>query len=178
MLHHSRAAIATGTLAALLTLTGNAVSAAAPAALAATGVVAAAAKSGHEQFHLTSKVATARRQQAQATGILTAHGHAVLGKTTGDRQTIWIVFSHGSIRLVTEVTRKSVSVPNPTTCKFAEFYRGSYRVRGGNRRYVHAAGTGTFLTKIVGKLKRKDGSCTSTLIWFWQSTKATGTLSW
>jgi hypothetical protein len=178
MLHHSRAAIATGALAALLTLTGGAVAAAAPAATAATGPALAAAKSGHEQFHLTSKVATARRQQAQATGVLTAHGHAVLGTETGDRQTIWLVFSHGSVRLVTKVTSKSASVPNPTTCKFTEVYRGDYRIRGGNRRYARAAGTGTYSTKISGKLKRQDGSCTSTLSWFWQSTKTTGTMSW
>jgi hypothetical protein len=59
-----------------------------------------------------------------------------------------------------------------------EVYRGNYRIRGGNGRYAHAAGTGSYVTRIVGELRRKNGDCTSSLAWFWQSTKTAGSMSW
>jgi hypothetical protein len=176
MLSYSRAAIATGALAALLTLAGGAVAAAAPTA--GPTPAAAAARHGHEQFRLTSNVADASSQQVQATGVLTAQGHAVLGPKRGSRQVTWLDFSHGSIRLVTEATSSSGSPPDPTTCKFTEVYSGNYQVRGGNRRYAHAAGTGTYVTRIAGRLERKNGDCTSTLAAFRQTTTTAGSLSW
>jgi hypothetical protein len=177
MLSYSRAAISTGALAALLTLAGGAVAAAAPAA-AGQAPAAAAARHGHEQFRLTSNVADASSQHVQATGVLTAQGHAVLGPKRGNRQVTWLDFGNGSVRLVTEPTSSSGSPPDPTTCKFTEVYSGNYQVRGGNRRYVHAAGSGTYVTRIAGRLERKNGNCTSTLAAFRQTTTTAGSLSW
>jgi len=175
----SRAALATVALTALLSLAGGAVAVAAPPAAARAAVASTAAKHGHELFHLTSAVATATRQHAQATGVLTASGHAVLGKKTGDGRVVWLVFSHGSVKLVTAQTSLSVSGPNLTTCKFTEVARGHYSIRGGRHRYAHAAGKGTYVTRVVARLKRDDGSCSSsTFSSYWESTKMTGSMSW
>ncbi len=169
MLIHSRAAIATGALAALFTLVGS---------TAAEAASAAAARTGHEQFRLTTKVATATREHVQATGVLTTQGHAILGVPGHGREVIRLVFGKGTVRLVTETTSGSVSVPNPTTCKFTEVHRGNYQIRGGRGRYVHAAGAGTFVTRTFGRLTRKNGNCTAALASFWQATTTTGSMSW
>ena len=67
MISHSRAAITTAALTALLTLAGGAAATAAPLA---ASVSAAAARSGQEQFHLTSNVATATRQQVHSGALI------------------------------------------------------------------------------------------------------------
>ena len=127
MLSHSRAAVTTAALTAALTLAGGTAATAAPLAASAS---AAAARQGQEKFHLTTNVATASREQVEATGVLSAHGYAVLITRSGNRRVTRLVFSRGAIRLVTEVTSKSVSVPDPTTCEFTELYRGHYQIRG------------------------------------------------
>ncbi len=175
----SRAALATVALATLLSLAGGAAAMAAPLAAAKGGVPGAAvSKDGHERFHLTSKVATATSQHLQASGVLNARGQAVLGRKTSNGRVIWLVFGRGSVRLVTKLTSKSASPPNLTTCKFTESAHGDYSIRGGKHRYADAAGTGTYVTRIRGTLKRKNGSCTSTLSHYWQSTRMTGSMSW
>ena len=179
MISHSRAAIMTAALTALLTLAGGAAATAAPLAASTS---AAAARSGQEQFHLTSTVATSTRQQVQATGVLNAQGHAVLVgvivTSSGTRDVTRLVFSHGTVRLVTEVTGQSVTVPDPTTCKFTESSRGDYQIRGGKGRFVHATGAGTYHTSIAGQLKRTNGNCTTTLVSYRLSTKTTGSMGW
>ncbi len=102
----------------------------------------------------------------------------MLGRKFGNRRVIWLVFGRGSVRLVIRLSSRSASPPNLTTCKFTESARGKYWIRGGKRRYAHAAGTGTYVTRITGRLKRKNGSCTSTLRSYRQSTTTTGTMSW
>ena len=180
---HKSTALAAVALAVVLSLAGGAVALAAslgapltasPAGIASIG----ASRHGHEQFHLTSKVATATRQQVGATGVLAARGHTVLGRKIGKRRVIWLVFGRGSVRLVIRLTRRSASPPNLTTCKFTESARGKYLIRGGRRRYAHAAGSGTYVTRITGTLKRKNGRCTSRLSSYRQSTRTSGTMSW
>lgn len=175
----SRAALATAALATVLSLAGGAVAMAAPVAAERAGVAStAASRHGHEQFHLTSKVATATRQHVLATGVLDARGHTVLGRKIGNRRVIWLIFGRGSVRLVIRLKSRSASAPNLTTCKFTESARGVYWIRGGKRRYAHAAGAGTYVTRISGRLKRANGRCTSTLSSYLQSTRTTGTMSW
>ena len=177
----SRVALATVALAAVFSLAGGAVAVAAPVAAAAERAsVASTAASGHghERFHLTSRVATATRQHVRATGVLAARGHTVLGRKIDNRRVIWLIFGRGSVRLVIRLKSRSAAPPNLTTCRFTESARGHYWIRGGKRRYAHAAGTGTYITRISGKLKRKNGRCTSTLSSYLQSTRTTGTMSW
>jgi hypothetical protein len=178
-LRASRAALATVALATLISLAGGAAAIAAPVAAAGASVAStAAAKHGHEGFHLTSKVAGATRQHVQASGVLNARGYAVLGRKTRGGRVIWLFFGRGAVRIVTQLTSRSASPPNLTTCKFTESARGDYSIRGGRHRYAHAAGSGTYVTRIAGRLKRKNGLCTSALSSYSQSTKMTGSMSW
>ncbi len=132
---------------------------------------------GHEQFRLTTHSATSRRRQLRATGVLNARGHALAGRVIAGRARNWLVVPHGAIRLITTVTR--IRVPPPSgTCRFTETYTGTYRIRGGATRYASAGGDGTYVTKIVGRLARKHGQCTSTIAYFSQSTVTSGSLRW
>lgn len=156
----------------------RAVSAAGPAAgQAATG---GPAVTGQIQEHLTltSAASTSTRAHVRARGVLAAAGTAYVRKSAAGHAVTWLVFKHGSLRLLTHRSSLSVSVPDPATCKFTEVAHGSYQIRGGARRYVHAAGSGSYLTKIWARLKRKDGSCTGQLASFWQGTWARGSLHW
>ena len=132
---------------------------------------------GHEQFRLMTHSATSRRQQLRATGVLDARGHALAGRVIAGRARNWLVVPHGAIRLITMVTRTTVTPPTGT-CRFTETYTGTYRIRGGARRYASARGYGTYVTKIVGRLTRKHGQCTSTIAYFSQSTVTSGSLRW
>jgi hypothetical protein len=146
-------------------------------AAAAAGQPAVTA-SVQQRLALTSDVIGATREHAKATGKLTATGTAIFGRRSGTTARTWLVFKHGSIKLVTFQTSSSASVPNPSTCKFTEVFRGSYEFRGGTRRYVHGAGSGHFVTKFWGRLKRVNGSCTSQLAAFRQGTWTSGSISW
>jgi hypothetical protein len=137
----------------------------------------AAQLQGHEQFRLTTHSATARRQQLRATGVLDARGYALAGRVIAGRARNWLVVPHGAIRLITMVTGTRVTPPTGT-CRFTETYTGIYRIRGGARRYASAGGYGTYVTKIVGRLARKHGHCTSTIAYFSQSTVTSGSLRW
>jgi hypothetical protein len=175
----------TGSLAGLAMLAGG--MAAAPASAAQTrqatapavpaAPAVAPARHGHEQFRLTTRSPSARRQTLRATGVLNARGHAVVGRLVSGRGSDALVIAHGSIHLVTIVASIQVSVPTPT-CRFTEVYRGAYRIRGGTRRYAAASGSGSYVTKIAGRLKRKNGRCTSALASFSQSTVTSGSLRW
>ncbi len=155
-----------------------------PAALVlAAGSAAAAAGSPHpaaaakiqEHIAMTSNVAAATKEHVKARGVLTATGTAVPGKHAGRT---WLTFSAGSVRLLSTQTSGSASVPNPTTCKFTEVFRGTYQLRGGTRRYAKAAGSGHYVTKIWGKLTRKKGNCTATLASVRQGTWTWGSMRW
>jgi hypothetical protein len=175
----SRAALAAVALGTVLSMAGGAAAMAAPVAAVRADVASAAvASSGHERFHLTSTVATATRQHVRATGVLSARGYSVLGRKVTGGRVVWLVFGRGSVRVVTKLASSSASPPNLTTCKFTESARGTYAIRGGKHRYADAAGSGSYVTTIHGRLKRKDGSCTSTLSSYWQSTKMAGSFSW
>lgn len=180
---HSRAAVVmtlitiTGLVAALPALIAG--SAAAATRPAASAVRPAAAARADEHLVLTSSTVGATKEHVKARGVLTATGTARVAAKGGGRTTAWLVFKHGSARLVTDQASSSASVPNPATCKFTEVFRGSYQITGGTRRYAHAAGTGSYLTKFWGRLKRpKGGGCTGQLASFSQATWTWGSMSW
>jgi len=137
---------------------------------------AAAKAPARERFHLTSGDASARRQNLHATGVLTAHGDALAGDFAASRAVSVLVFSHGRLRLVTRATSTSESVPNPATCKFTEVFKGSYVIHSGAGGYRDASGSGSYVSRIYGQLKKKKGSCGTQLAKFWQSTRTTGSL--
>jgi hypothetical protein len=146
---------------------------------AVTGTTAASsARHGHERLYIGSRSATATRDYLSASGVLRARGYALPGALTGGRGSTWLVFQRGSIRLVIEVTSSSATVPNPQTCAFAEVYRGRYTAHGGHRAYVHASGSGTFYTRISGRLAKSGGSCTARLASSRKRTWTSGSLAW
>jgi hypothetical protein len=149
-----------------------------PATLASArpAAPASAKASARERFHLTSGDASARRQSLQATGALTAHGYALAGDFAASRAVSVLVFSQGRLRLVTKATSASESVPNPATCKFTEVFKGSYVIHSGAGGYRDATGSGTYVSRISARLKKKSGSCGTRLASFWQSTRTAGSL--
>ena len=111
--------------------------------------------------------------------MLRAYGYARIKVVTPGRTVARLVFARGTVRLVTYPKRRSVSVPNPSTCKFTEVVHGDYAVRGGGQRYRHATGSGVYITRIVGHLnKERGGGCGSKLARFWQRTRTWGSLRW
>jgi hypothetical protein len=147
--------------------------AAGPAAAASRPAVAAAVQ---QHLAITSDKAAPPKANVKASGVLSATGVAYPRKVSGGHATAWLVFKRGSLRLVTTRTSSSETVPNPATCKFTEVVHGTYAVRGGARKYLHATGSGSYLTKIYGRLVRKNGSCTGTLASVWQGTWTWGSL--
>jgi hypothetical protein len=136
-----------------------------------------AASQAAERFHLTTNDATSNRELVRATGPFTAHGHAFAGDFASGHAVSRLVFPRGAVRLVTSATHSSASVPNPRTCKFTEVSTGSYVIRGGSGRYRHATGSGSYVSRIFGKLKKtRSGGCGSRLASFWQSTRTLGSL--
>ncbi|HTZ94598.1 MAG TPA: hypothetical protein VMB74_19560 [Streptosporangiaceae bacterium] len=137
----------------------------------------AAARQAAERFHLTTNDAASNRELVRATGPFTARGHAFAGDFAAGHAVSRLVFSRGAVRLVTSAAHSSASVPNPGTCKFTEVSTGSYVIRGGSGRYRHATGSGSYVSRIFGKLKKtRGGGCGSRLASFWQSTRTLGSL--
>jgi hypothetical protein len=138
---------------------------------------ASARPGARERFHLTTDDPSTRRENVQGTGALTAAGYTRAGNFAAHHAVSRLVFSHGTLRLVTEATHASESVPNPTTCKFTEVFSGDYVIRGGAGGYGHASGSGSYVSRIYGQLKKaKGGGCGTKLVKFWHSTRTAGSL--
>ncbi len=137
-----------------------------------------AASDHQEQFTLVSYQAHSRREQLRAVGVLNARGFGRIRAVSPRRTVTRLVFAHGAVRLVSYPALRSVSVPSPS-CRFTEVVRGDYAIRGGGRRYRNATGSGAFVTRIVGHLKKEHGGgCGSQLTRFWQRTRTWGSLRW
>jgi len=152
-----------------------------PVLAAGPALAGTAASSGQEQFILIGHQADGSGQQVQATGVLAANGHARVTVATPKHSVTRLVFPRGAVRLVTypNPKRTSVSVPDPSTCRFTETVHGKYTIRGGAQRYQHAKGSGGYITRIVGYLQvLSGGGCGSQLTKFWQRTRTWGSLRW
>jgi hypothetical protein len=149
-----------------------------PAASVAAAAATAAPRHGTERFDLTSRSSAARRDHLRATGVLNARGYAIPSPLVSGRGAIKLQFLHGSVRLTIEVRSGVASPPNLGNCTFSETYTGVYQVRGGERRYAGATGSGRFKTEITGRLVRSAGRCLSKLAWFRKRTLMWGSLAW
>ena len=138
-----------------------------------TGLAATPGHNGYERFALTTPAIKAGTQ-VRATGVLNARGSA----TEPRPPRIWLHFARGSIRLVLTTTSSSATPPNPVNCRFTEVYRGDYRLTAGLRGYHGARGSGTFVTRIAGRLVRSHGACLTKMASLRQTTITTGTLRW
>jgi hypothetical protein len=162
-------------VAALPLLTaGSAAAATIPAAAAGP----AAATGVAEHIAITTRDADSDKAQVKATGVFKAKGTAHTGALSGGKATDWLIFKYGSVRLVTYQTSSWASVPNPSSCKFTEVFHGTYAIHGGTRHYASATGSGHYLAKIWGRLKKEKGSCTDTLASFYEGTWAWGSMHW
>jgi hypothetical protein len=149
-----------------------------PVLAAGPALAGTTARTHQERFTLISNKADSSREQLRAAGVLTAHGYARVVTVTRARTLTRLVFARGTIRLLTYPKRRSVSVPT-ASCRFTEVVHGDYTVRGGAQRYLHATGSGVYITRIVGRLKKESGGgCSSQLARFWQRTRTWGSLRW
>jgi hypothetical protein len=138
---------------------------------------ASARPGARERFHLTSDNPSTRRENVQATGALTATGYTRAGDFAASRAVSVLVFPDGRLRLVTNATSTSQSVPNPETCKFTEVFKGSYMIHSGAGGYPNATGSGTYVSRIYAQLKKaKGGGCGTKIVKFWHSTRTAGSL--
>jgi hypothetical protein len=152
-----------------------------PVLTAGQALAGTTASRGQEQFIIIGHRADGSHAQVQATGVLAASGRARVTLATPRRGVARLVFPRGTVRLVTypNPKRTSVSVPDPSTCRFTETVHGKYAVRGGAQRYQHARGSGAYTTRIVGHLQvLRGGGCGSKVAKFRQHTKAWGALRW
>ena len=146
-------------------------------ASARSAAPASAKPAARERFHLTSRDPNARREHVQATGAFTAVGYALAGDFASHHAVSRLVFRRGTLRLVTKMIHATASVPNPTTCKFTEVFRGDYVIRGGAGRYRHASGSGSYVSRISGQLKMASGGgCGTQFAAFRHSTRTSGSL--
>ena len=138
---------------------------------------ASARVAAREQFHLTSRNPNTNRERLQATGAFTAQGYARVGNFDSHHAVSRLVFRHGVLRLVTDRKHATESVPDPTTCKFTEVFKGDYVIRGGAGGYRHASGSGRYVSRIFGQLKKASGGgCGTQLAAFRHSTRTSGSL--
>jgi hypothetical protein len=149
-----------------------------PAGCVAAAAATAAPRHGGERFDLTSRSSDSRRDHLRATGVLNARGYAIPSPLVSGRGSIKLQFLHGSVRLSIEVRSSAATPPNLGSCTFSEIYQGVYQVRGGERRYSGATGSGRFKTEISGRLVRSAGRCVSKLAWFRKHTLMWGSLAW
>jgi hypothetical protein len=169
-------------LLATATVFGSALSAAALFAtvLFATpaSATAAAAHHGNEQFRISTHTVGARTDYLRAIGVIDARAHAVASAIVSGHSTVRLEFPKGSIVLRLTVGKSSVTVPNLTTCVFAETSSGTFRITTASRAYKGATGSGRFYTRIRARLAKSAGACTAKLAAYGKYQVAWGSLSW
>jgi hypothetical protein len=144
-----------------------AIALASTAALASGATVAAAsastsgvraAKVPHEHFRIISTTAGAKRQSVLATGAFTAGGYQVPGKLVNLRSTDKMVFPGGTFLVARHITRQWLPLPSKT-CFIQETLRGSYTLSHGTGAYRGISGSGSFVTRIRGVIRRSKAGC-------------------
>jgi len=146
--------------------------------LLAVPASAAAAHHGFEQYRITTNTVNARKDQLRATGALDARGYAVPSAIVSGQGTVQLEFPKGSIVLQLTVVKSAVTVPNPTTCEFAEGNSGTFLISKGSGSYTGASGSGHFNTKIKAQLAISDGVCTAKLAAYSKIQVVSGSLTW
>ena len=136
--------------------------AAAPAAIALSGIVAAtaaprattAAASGVEQFRFMSTSATSNEGPVIARGVFTAGGvEIVTSNTTGIFK-----FPNGTIKFSFSPPTGPTSF-NPRTCLFTANQHGTNKLLSGTGRYAGISGHGTYRQHVLVVVSRSHGKC-------------------
>jgi hypothetical protein len=114
--------------------------------------------SGAEHFRIISVAASSRRQSVLATGAFTAGGYQVPGQVTALRATDKMVFPNGTFLVSRRITKQVLPVPT-SSCQIAETIRGTLSISGGTGSYRGISGSGAFLLKISGVIRKSNGRC-------------------
>jgi hypothetical protein len=131
---------------------------AAPAVTLASPASAAAAFTGSEHFRIISVAASARRQSVLATGAFTAGGYQIAGQVTGLTAIDKFVFYNGAFRVTRHITSQVLPLPT-SDCQVSETIRGHLSISGGTGSYRGMSGSGGFLLRISGVIRKSHGKC-------------------
>jgi len=124
--------------------------------VAAAAVTPAAAR--HEEFRIISTATSSRRQSVLATGGFVAGGYVVPGKVVSLRSTDKLVFRSGGFQMARHITRQWLPLPT-RHCLVRETIHGTFSLSHGTGAFRGISGSGGFVMKIRGALRRTHGQC-------------------
>jgi hypothetical protein len=134
----------------------------------------ARASSGRqEHFRIISTSAASRRQSVLATGAFTAGGYQVPGRVVSLRSTDKMVFPGGTFQVARHITSQWLPLPT-SACLVRETLHGTYSLSHGTGSYVHISGTGAFVLRIRGVIRKTKGKCGGSMTVIQQITYAGG----
>lgn len=131
------------------------------------------ASSGQEHFRIISTSAASRRQSVLATGTFTAGGYQVPGRVVSLRATDKMVFPGGTFQVARHITHQWLPLPT-SACLVRETIKGTYSISHGTGSYVHISGSGAFVLRIRGVIRKTKGQCGGSMTVIQQITYAGG----
>ena len=111
-----------------------------------------------EHFRIISTSTASRRQSVLATGRFTAGGYVVPGKVVSLRSTDKMVFPGGTFQVARHITRQWLPLPT-RSCLVQETVHGTYSLGHGTGSYRGISGSGGFVLRITGVIRRSHGTC-------------------
>jgi hypothetical protein len=129
----------------------------------------------HERFRIISTSATSRQQSVLATGEFTAGGYVVPGPVTSLRSTDKVVFPSGTFLVARHITRQSLPLPT-SACLISETIHGTYSLSHGTRAFAGISGSGGFVVRITGVIRKSHGQCGGSMTVYQQITYESGTV--
>lgn len=131
------------------------------------------ARAPQEHFRIISTITGSRRQSLLATGSFTAGGYLVPGRLVALSSTDRVVFPNGSFQMARHITHQWLPMPT-ASCLVRETLRGSYVLEHGTRAYRHISGSGGFVLRIFGVIRRAHRKCGGPMTVFQQIIYASG----
>ncbi|HEX3493364.1 MAG TPA: hypothetical protein VHU92_28760 [Streptosporangiaceae bacterium] len=131
------------------------------------------ARAPQEHFRVISTTTGSRRQSVLATGAFTAGGYLVPGRLVALRSTDRVVFPNGSFHMVRHITHQWLPMPT-ASCLVRETLRGSYVLEHGTGAYRRISGSGGFVLRIFGVIRRAHRKCGGPMTVFQQIIYASG----
>lgn len=125
---------------------------------------------GHELIRIIDTKPGPRHAKVFAKGAFHATGYFV-------RKKAMVVFPKGKLVVRRHVTSSSVSPPKLSTCRFTEKQAGTFRVSHATGAYQGHRFSGTFSTRISGRLKKAGhNQCGSKIVTYRAVVTETGTI--
>jgi hypothetical protein len=129
----------------------------------------------HEDFRIISAAASAKHQSVLATGEFLAGGYQIPGRLTSGHATDKMVFPSGTFKVARHVTREWLPLPTHR-CLVRETIHGSYSLGHGTGGFKGISGTGGFVMRIRGVIRKSHGQCGGRMTVFQEITYADGTV--